>query len=122
MLRRVLLFAWLLLCVATLAVTLLAASPADGRNDIGLFFLGCMLVLTFPSGLGVVGVVALLVEAQSRTGFMTIDFIDSNYLGFVLTKRPVPTTTTSGTTSLAWVDTFSQTLSDSGAGSIRMRM
>lgn len=84
MLRRVLLFAWLLLCVATLAVTLLAASPADGRNDIGLFFLGCMLVLTFPSGLGVVGVVALLVEAQSRTGFMTIDFIDSNYLGFVL--------------------------------------
>jgi hypothetical protein len=83
MVRRLPLLAWLLLCVVTLVITLLASSPTGGRNDIGLFFIGCMIVLTFPSGLGIIGLAALLIEVQSRTGVMTIGVIGSNYFGFI---------------------------------------
>jgi len=76
--------AWLLLCSLILKMTLMAVSPAGSESDIGLFFFGCMLVLTFPSGLGIVALVALLVELQSRTGLSTVALVGSNPVGFVL--------------------------------------
>ena len=89
MFKRLALVAWLILCVTVLVITLLALNPSGVANDIGLFFIGCMIVLTLPSGLSVIGLAALLIEVQTRTGVMTIGLINSNYFGFVLLWIPI---------------------------------
>ena len=65
MIRRVLLAAWLLACLGVVIVTEYAYSP---ESDIGQFFIGAMLLLTFPSGLLIVGAVALVAQSHSMLG------------------------------------------------------
>ena len=56
--KKFLLSTWLAACLAVLAITIYAGRTSP--NDIGLFFLAAMIVLTFPSGLIVIGIIALL--------------------------------------------------------------
>jgi len=83
MAKGILLVAWLAACVVTLAITAYASLPEPAASDIGLFFLGCMIVLTFPSGLLVLGIVALLVELQAFTGPF-LDFLRPSIVGLAL--------------------------------------
>ena len=81
--KRLVLHVWLAACAVVLAMTIYASLPAPTPNDIGLFFLGCMIVLTFPSGLLVLGLVALLVKLQAFTGPF-LDFVQPAIVGLAL--------------------------------------
>jgi hypothetical protein len=59
MINRALLAVWLVMCCAVLAFTLYAYAPGP-RSDAGILFAGAMSALTFPSGLLVSGVIAML--------------------------------------------------------------
>lgn len=60
------------------------ASRSGVESDIGIFFVACMLTLTFPAGLVLVAVVSLLVILQEKTGVAILDFVGSNPVGTLL--------------------------------------
>lgn len=59
MTSRALLAVWLMMCCAVLAFTLYAYAPGP-RSDAGVLFAGAMSALTFPSGLLVSALIAIL--------------------------------------------------------------
>ena len=76
-------YMWLCVCLVVLLMTLYASNHGS-QSDIGIFFVVCMIGLTFPVGiLLAVGVTALVV-LQEWTGIPILDFVESNLFGTLL--------------------------------------
>jgi len=82
MARRLVLIAWIVLCAVVLGMTEYVLWQSPQAHDVSLFFLGAMIVLTFPSGLLLLALVALLTLTDFTRG--VLDWLSSALIGHLV--------------------------------------